>query len=195
MQTPVEVRYAGVVVGRTDRVQAHENARGRLFVGLAEPLPVGTTVELVSGTEVLSARVTRVVESVDPAVAGMDVALPGAAAEAPAVVTPEPASARAPAEEPPAAAPAAEPAKAPPDAVPPAASLEDAILSARAPEADTRGVPEAVGGEGSGGGSGDASQAIEVSTAIEASTAIETGGSDRSGASGGGKRKRSKRKR
>jgi hypothetical protein len=100
VDTSIEVRYAGVVVGRTS--QARELGTGDgggLFVGIAEPLPVGTLVTLKIGDAVREARVAEVVEAADPSSVGMRVSFdvgardaPPApvAAAAPAVVSPEP---------------------------------------------------------------------------------------------------------
>jgi hypothetical protein len=89
VENTVEVRYAGVVVGRSAMVR-DRNAQGA-FVTLAEPLPVGTTVTLKAGDVTEEARVVEVVESADPAAAGMRVHF---AAAAPATkAAPEPATA------------------------------------------------------------------------------------------------------
>jgi|SRR5579863_10359977 len=50
-----------------------EAASGRAFVGILEPLPVGTRLTLKTGEAVREARVEEVVESSEPAVAGMRV--------------------------------------------------------------------------------------------------------------------------
>jgi hypothetical protein len=67
----VEVRYAGVVVGRGALVRdlGEEGA----FVALPEPLPVGTTVTLKIDDVARSAIVEEVVESAEPSAAGMRV--------------------------------------------------------------------------------------------------------------------------
>ena len=77
MDTAVEVRYAGVVVGRGALVK-DLGAEGA-FVGLAEPLPVGTLVTLKIVDVVREARVDDVVESAEPSAAGMRVRWGGAA--------------------------------------------------------------------------------------------------------------------
>lgn len=77
------------------------------FVGFPEPLPVGTRLTLKIGEAVRDARVEEVVESPDPAVAGMRVRFiaEGAAAAAadlpgpPAAATPADAAPDAPADE------------------------------------------------------------------------------------------------
>jgi hypothetical protein len=76
MQAPVEVRYAGIVVGRAQEVRSDDDA-STFFLPGKEPMPVGTVVQLRSGDRETSARVLRAVESADPAVAGMKVRLIG----------------------------------------------------------------------------------------------------------------------
>jgi hypothetical protein len=111
----IEVRYAGVVVGRTS--QARDTSNG-MFVGIAEPLPVGTLVTLKVGDVVREARVDEVA------------ALPAAPAPTPA---PAP---RAP--EPPPAAGSVPVASA--VAAAPAAPVVDAPSAAVASEADASGA-------------------------------------------------------
>jgi len=72
METPVEIRYAGVVVGSaTEILRAAGNESG-MFLVVSEPLPVGSVVTL--GPSDLG-RVEKVVESTDPRSAGMYVRL------------------------------------------------------------------------------------------------------------------------
>jgi hypothetical protein len=92
----IEVRYAGVIVGRG--VLARDLGEGGAFVGVAEPLPVGTNVTVKIGDAVREGRVDEVVESADPAVVGMRVSWGGAARTLPAAkpvqtVAPSPAAA------------------------------------------------------------------------------------------------------
>jgi hypothetical protein len=115
----VEVRYAGVVVGRGALVK--DLGPEAAFVGIPEPLPVGTLVTLKIGDAVREARVDDVVESSDATAVGMRVRW-GAAAET---------SRSAPALQPPAAvatveqaAPAAAPAQPPAAATAPALTVE-----------------------------------------------------------------------
>ncbi len=70
MDSAIEVRYAGVVVGRATQVKDW-NADGA-FIGFAEPLPTGTRIEL-RGDEIREARVEEAIESSDPAICGMRV--------------------------------------------------------------------------------------------------------------------------
>jgi hypothetical protein len=105
VDTSVEVRYAGVVVGR-GLVLRDQGAEGT-FVGIPEPLPVGTLVTLKIGESVREARVDEVVESADASAVGMHVrwgnaapaARPAPAAPAPVAkaAEPVPAAAAAPA--------------------------------------------------------------------------------------------------
>jgi hypothetical protein len=67
----IEVRYAGAVVGRTAVVRELDT-RG-LFLGIAEPLPVGTPVILKIGDESVAGKVSAVAESQELARAGMRV--------------------------------------------------------------------------------------------------------------------------
>ncbi len=82
MDNAIEVRYAGVVVGRG--VLARDLGEDGAFVGIAEPLPVGTSVTLKIGDAVREGRVDEVVESADPTVVGMRVSWGGAARTLPA---------------------------------------------------------------------------------------------------------------
>ena len=82
MDNSVEVRYAGVVVGRGALVK--ELGADAIFVGLPDPLPVGTLVTLKIGDAVRDARVDEVVESAEVSTAGMRVRWGGAPAARPA---------------------------------------------------------------------------------------------------------------
>jgi pyruvate dehydrogenase E2 component (dihydrolipoamide acetyltransferase) len=94
VETSVEVRYAGVVVGR-GAVLRDLDAEGT-FVCIAEPMPVGTLVTLKIGDSVREARVDEVVESAEPSTVGMRVRFDGVARTAAPVTRPEPAEAAAP---------------------------------------------------------------------------------------------------
>jgi hypothetical protein len=116
----VEVRYAGVVLGRSTQIRDWSAAGA--FVGFAEPMPTGTPLVLKGEGIEQPARVVQVVESADLAVAGMRVefgpatppgpaagesgAAPIATAPAAAETPPQPAMATS-------AAPVVEPAVAP----------------------------------------------------------------------------------
>ncbi|HEX2658495.1 MAG TPA: hypothetical protein VHU40_09490 [Polyangia bacterium] len=79
MDKMIEVRYAGAVVGRTTVVRELDT-RG-LFLGITEPLPVGTPVTLKIGDDTVDGKVSSVSESQELARAGMRVRFldPGAA--------------------------------------------------------------------------------------------------------------------
>jgi hypothetical protein len=113
----IEVRYAGVVVGRSSVVRELDT-KG-LFLGVTDPLPVGTDVTLKVGDRVVEGKVASVQESQDAAHSGMRVRFedPGAAslfgspAEASSETRPETSSATRPEAHlpaPPAAAPVAD---------------------------------------------------------------------------------------
>ena len=67
----IEVRYAGVVVGRSSIIRELDT-RG-LFLGMTEPLPLGTVVELKVDELTVPGRVELVSESQELARAGMRV--------------------------------------------------------------------------------------------------------------------------
>jgi len=140
VDSATEVRYGGVVVGRSPQLRDRTDAGA--FVVFGEPLPVGTSLVLKIDEKDQHARVTEVVESADASSAGMRVRFvkPGEkAAPAPApVATPAPASAPAAAPQPEAAAPVA------------AAVAQPAAESGSAPVP----VPVGTAGEGSVGSSG-----------------------------------------
>jgi len=72
METPVEIRYAGVVVARANELRRMTVGGVDMFLGMPEPLPAGTVVSLNGGT---LARIEKVIESSDPSVAGIYVRL------------------------------------------------------------------------------------------------------------------------
>jgi hypothetical protein len=67
----IEVRYAGVVVGRSSIIRELD-AEG-LFLGVAEPMPVGTPVVLAVDDRAVQGRVELVSESQEQARSGMRV--------------------------------------------------------------------------------------------------------------------------
>ena len=101
----LEVRYAGVTVGRSTRVR--DWSASGAFVGFAEPLPSGTALVLKGDGVEQAARVVGVVESADPGVAGMQVTFVAAEAARPAAKPAAPAPAPAAVAEAAPAAPAA----------------------------------------------------------------------------------------
>lgn len=90
MEAPVEIRYAGVVIGRAQEVRAGDDESVFFLLG-KEPMPVGTVLHLRAGAREASARVLRSVESPDASVAGMRVRLIGEAEGAAADWIPAPA--------------------------------------------------------------------------------------------------------
>jgi len=67
----IEVRYAGAVVGRSAIVRELDTQG--LFLGVTEPMPVGTVVTLRIGDQAVQAKVAAVAESQELARAGMRV--------------------------------------------------------------------------------------------------------------------------
>ena len=170
MENVIEVRYAGVVVGRSTKVRDWDTAGA--FIGFAEPLPSGTSLVLRGDGVEQAARVVQVFESADPAVAGMQVKFIGAAEAA------RPAPRR--------AAAAAQPLSAPePD---PVRASAPAAAMASAPAATAEQEPVAVA-EAS---PVEASEA--PSSAVATDQGDETGQVEPSGQAGsGGKRRRRRR--
>jgi 2-oxoglutarate dehydrogenase E2 component (dihydrolipoamide succinyltransferase) len=176
----VEVRYAGVVVGRGALVK--ELGPDAIFVGIQEPLPVGTLVTLKIGDAVREARVDDVVESVEPSAAGMRVRWGGAAL----ATRPAPAKAAAPAPSAKAAAPA-------PAVAPPAAARAEPAAPAAAPQAAAPVADSAPVAADSGPSSMVAAEAgDEGSGAIPAPLSL-AGPSGDASQPGGGKRRRKRR--
>jgi hypothetical protein len=71
VENTIEVRYAGVVVGRSTVVR--DLGAAGTFIGLAEPMPVGTLVTLKMGDVLKEASVAEVIESADADAVGMRV--------------------------------------------------------------------------------------------------------------------------
>lgn len=144
MENVIEVRYAGVVVGRSTKVR--DWGASGAFIGFAEPLPTGTSLVLRGDGIDQPARVLEVIEAADPAVAGMQVTFVGAAEAA----RPAQRSAAAVVKPAPAAAPATPPASAPP-AVAEAAPVEiSGGASSAAVTGETSGAASGEQGEGQG---------------------------------------------
>ena len=89
MDSAIEVRYAGVAVGRATQVRDWTEAGA--FIGFAEPLPTGTRVELRADGVRQVARVEAVIESADPAAAGMRVRFGSEGVSSASARAPEPA--------------------------------------------------------------------------------------------------------
>ncbi|HET6280982.1 MAG TPA: hypothetical protein VFH73_08450, partial [Polyangia bacterium] len=138
MEQVIEVRYAGIVVGQATAVR--DRTPTGVFVGVSDPLPVGTILSLKIGDQLTDGRVEQVVESSESSQVGMRVRFvdnrlaaagapaapastaPVAVPAAPAVVAPAPSAA---VRMPPAATrvpPAATPLQAAPSAPEPATS-------------------------------------------------------------------------
>jgi hypothetical protein len=81
MEAPVEIRYAGVVIGRAQEVRGADGGSS-FFLPVREPMPVGSVVRLRSGEREMLARVVHAVESPDPTLGGMEVRLIGREEEA-----------------------------------------------------------------------------------------------------------------
>jgi hypothetical protein len=92
VDSATEVRYGGVVVGRSPQLRDRTDAGA--FVVFGEPLPVGTSLVLKIDDKDQLARVTEVVESADASAAGMRVRfLKAGEKAAPAPATAQPATA------------------------------------------------------------------------------------------------------
>lgn len=142
MQAPLEIRYAGVIIGRAQELRTTEGDT-MYFLPSKEPMPVGTLLRLRSGRGEAPARVVRAVESPDPAVCGMEVRLVGEEE----IVAPEFIPAPAPAK--PKASPAP-PVAPPPETPTPTQAVDVAAMEAEAaklppaPASESAAVPEAV---------------------------------------------------
>jgi hypothetical protein len=85
VENTVEIRYAGVVVGRSSAVRDLDAAGA--FIVFGEPLPVGTRLSIKIGDSLREARIEQVLESADANAAGIrvrfvdDSAAPTAVAE------------------------------------------------------------------------------------------------------------------
>jgi hypothetical protein len=144
-----EVRYGGVVVGRSPQVRDRTDAGA--FIVFAEPMPVGTSIAFKIDEKEQFGRVTDVIESADAATAGMRVRFESAAerrspapahrAAPPAAAAPAPAAAAAAPEPAPAAPPAAQPA--PAAAAAPVAQAEAPVPVAAEASSGSQGVPSA----------------------------------------------------
>jgi hypothetical protein len=131
-----EVRYGGVIVGRSPQIRDRDDAGA--FLVFAEPLPVGTPIVIKldeQGGREQHARVTEVVESADASAAGMRVRFLSAAERSgPHRAAPAP-------------SPAAVAAAPPPEARQVAAAAEPSQPSSSP-------VPVPVGGDASAGSEG-----------------------------------------
>jgi hypothetical protein len=75
MEAPIEISYAGVVVGRAQEVRSTEGDSAAFFLAVREPMPVGTVLGLRSGGRETPARVVRAIETADADGSGMQMRL------------------------------------------------------------------------------------------------------------------------
>jgi hypothetical protein len=85
VEKTIEVRYAGVVIGRVATV-GDVDAQS-VFLGISDPMPVGSTVSLKVDEQLVEGRVQQVTESTEPSRCGMRVRL--ADANAASLFTPD----------------------------------------------------------------------------------------------------------
>jgi hypothetical protein len=69
----VEIRYEGVVIDRITGISGSVDSGAVVQLATAEPMPVGTRLELWNGSEVSYVRVVRVTEAVGSEVSAMHV--------------------------------------------------------------------------------------------------------------------------
>jgi hypothetical protein len=81
MEGPLEIRYAGVVIGRAQDVRKVEGDDPSFFIPLRDPMPVGAFLRLRAGDRETPVRVVRAVESADAATCGIQVRTIGEAEE------------------------------------------------------------------------------------------------------------------
>jgi hypothetical protein len=195
VQTPVEIRYEGTVIGRANQTSGSIDDGGTMFLDTEEPMPVGTKLELhAGGGQVAQVRVVRVSEASETVAAGMivrslgasepiDIPMPPLIPPRPVVATPPPparaGTVRGMGTVPPVARP---PAAAPPPGPPQAAVKGEISTPAPAPAAvkgeihtpapappprPAEAVPEPVAAEGSTNGSSELAEPMEISGVIE----------------------------
>jgi hypothetical protein len=93
MESSVEIRYAGVVIGRAQEVRSADGDTASFFLVTRESMPVGTVLHLRTGDRDTPARVVHTVESSDSNASGMGVRLIGEAEEVAREWIPPPATA------------------------------------------------------------------------------------------------------
>jgi translation initiation factor IF-2 len=91
MEAPLEIRYAGVVIGRAQEVRSTEADADSFFLPVRDTMPVGTVLRLRSGDRETPVRVVHAVESPDAASCGMQVRMIGEAEEVAPEFIPPPA--------------------------------------------------------------------------------------------------------
>jgi hypothetical protein len=149
--TSIELRYAGVVIGKaTVADPIDECGQSSLFVSVPDPLPVGTKVGIKVDDRTFDGRVMSVAESTDSAKCGMKIRIGGSATSASGAANGTAQSSSSSSDSsvaPPAPAPATEPAP-----IEGAVSAEgSADVSAAHGDGSSDGAP---GGEEGGGQSG-----------------------------------------
>jgi hypothetical protein len=92
MEAPLEIRYAGVVIGRAQEVRGAEGDAPTFFIPVRDPMPVGTVLHLRAGDRETPVRVVRAVETTDAAACGMQVRSIGEAEEVARDFIPPPAA-------------------------------------------------------------------------------------------------------
>lgn len=70
MQTPIEIRYEGTVIGTATSTSGSIDD-GTLYLATAQPMPVGTRLELATEGNITTVRVVRVAESAPGTSAGV----------------------------------------------------------------------------------------------------------------------------
>jgi hypothetical protein len=170
MQAPLEILYAGVVIGRAQGVRSAEG-EAAFFLPGKEPMPVGTVLRLRSQKSETLARVVRAVESPDPAVCGMQVRLIGTEEEVSPDWIPAPASASAKPK-----APMPMPVTMPSEEPTPNVTVDVSLVTPEvkpayeALAADSAAIPEAVPVSVGSSLTGALARAAKVSTDTEATT-------------------------
>ena len=129
----IEVRYGGAVVARSASVS--DAGSDGFFLGVSDPLPVGTVVSLTVGGAAKMGRVEKVVESPETTLAGMRIQYVDAPPARRVAAVPAPAAAPAPAGAP----------------VPAPASEAPVALSDDEGAVDLSGPTDAGGGDGNQG--------------------------------------------
>jgi hypothetical protein len=160
VEKPIEVRYAGVAIGRALSVGDLE-ANG-LFLGIGDPMPVGTVIGVKVDDDLVEGRVVDVVESAEPSKCGIRIrfeepsamslfGLAGAPARPPRPKSDSASASAAPAPAAAAAVPAV------PQEVAPSSEASVAVLAGD--DAEAGGAADAAGGgDDSGGGQAGAGQ-------------------------------------
>jgi hypothetical protein len=162
VETPVEIRYEGVVIDRISGMSGTMEQGGIVQLTTTAPMPVGTRLELCVGGEVSYVRVVRVTESPVPAASAMHVRAVGLSEPFEVTLLPNPdytgehrADARPRPTEPPRA---------------PEPPVEPPILTEAV---DGEAVPEPIGAESSLNGAGDHMNADEISGLHETGVSSE----------------------